>query len=484
MPLQKDAAALMIAVVTAIGLLALPASAGVRVTGADATVVLQVVPRGNGTISSSLPDRTTGSTSCAQNQEPSACVWTFAKGAPIVLTANPDKAKGATFAGWSTSECPGAGDCRLTLEDAQSIVALFSKLTLSVDTTGIKLGDLITSMPPGISCPDTCAADFDAKAPVLLTVKTATGSVLTSFPYGCTSVDGSTCRVTMFDEPQFVGVKFNGAQGPTPPDIVSVSVKVGKTGDGAGRVTATGLDCGNACSASFPYGALAQLTAAPDAGSLFGGWGGICASDSDPVCALPIGPITLVRPKFVKDAPPSAPGPLTSSSNETSITLSWGESRDDVGVKAYEVFVGTEPTPRASTTAATATLGGLACGTSYALSVVATDAAGNRSDATSAQVSTAACPLRVQFLRSKVVRGRHPRLAVRLTATVATKGSGTLLVNGKRAQTTSVVLHAGTNVLVFRLPHGSGRLDTRLILRLLDAKTGPKTLAFRIVVRT
>ena len=153
-------------------------------------------------------------------------------------------------------------------------------------------------------------------------------------------------------------------------------------------------------------------------------------------------------------------------------------------MKAYEVFVGTEPTLRASTTAATATLGGLACGTSYALSVVATDAAGNQSDATSAQVSTAACPLRVQFLRSKVVRGRHPRLAVRLTATVATKGSGTLLVNGKRAQTTSVVLHAGTNVLVFRLPHGSGRLDTRLILRLLDAKTGPKTLAFRIVVRT
>ena len=60
-------------------------------------------------------------------------------------------------------------------------------------------------------------------------------------------------------------------------------------------------------------------------------------------------------PKFVKDAPPSAPGEPTTSSTESSITLGWGASHDDVGVKAYEVFLGTEATPRITTEATTAT---------------------------------------------------------------------------------------------------------------------------------
>ena len=52
-----------------------------------------------------------------------------------------------------------------------------------------------------------------------------------------------------------------------------------KTGDGTGRVTATGLDCGGTCSAKFKYGKLERFTVVPDRGSLFGGWGGICAAD-------------------------------------------------------------------------------------------------------------------------------------------------------------------------------------------------------------
>src|SRR2546425_6540933 len=154
---RKDAAALAVAAATAAGLLTLPAGAA----RGDATVVLQVVPRGNGTVSSSVPDRTTGSTSCTHNQEPSSCSWTFAKGAAVVLSAKP--AAGATFAGWSTPDCQGTGDCRLTLDDDQSVAALFSKLTLSVDPSGAKPGDLVTSSPAGINCPDTCSADFDAR---------------------------------------------------------------------------------------------------------------------------------------------------------------------------------------------------------------------------------------------------------------------------------------------------------------------------------
>jgi hypothetical protein len=475
-PFRKDAAALAVAAATVAGFLTLPAGA------ADPTVVLQVVPRGNGTITSSVADRTTGSTTCAKSQEPGECVWTFLKGASVVLTAK--AASGSTFAGWSTAECPGTGDCRPSTDDDQSIVALFSKLTLSVATSGAKPGDLVTSSPAGISCPPTCDFAFDAKAKVTLTVKTGSGSTLTSFPYGCTSVDGATCTLTMYDDPQAVGVKLNGAEGPKQPDVVKVTVRIGKTGDGAGRVTATGLDCGNLCLASFPYGALARLTAAPEGGSVFGGWGGICDPDSDLRCTLPIGPITLVRPKFVKDAPPSAPGTPTASPTESSIALAWGASRDDVGVKSYEVFVGSESAPRVTTDATTATISGLNCGMTFAVSIQAVDTAGNRSSRTSAQVSTAVCPLGVQFVRSTVVRGKKPQVVIRLTTTVATKGSGTLLVNGKQVVRRGVVLHTGTNALTFRLPPGSGKRNVRLVLRLVDPKGGAKMLSFRLVVRT
>ena len=200
----------------------------------------------------------------------------------------------------------------------------------------------------------------------------------------------------MLDDPQSVGVKLNGAQGPQQPGVVKVTVRFGKTGDGTGHITATGLDCGTVCFASFPYNTLARLTAAADAGSRFGGWGGICDPDTDLNCTLPIGPITLVRPIFIKDVP----------------------------------------------------------------------------------------PLRVTFTGKTVIRGKRPQLVVRLNATVATTGSGTLLVKGKLVDLRAVVLRTGANALTFRLPAGSGRRNTRLVLRLTDPKGDPKTLSFRIVAVT
>jgi hypothetical protein len=385
-----SAAAFGVAVVTAAGLLALPAGARV----ADATVAVQVVPRGPGTVSTSIADQTTGSTSCTQNQEPGDCKWTFPQGAAVVLSAKPSP--GSTFAGWSTPDCPGTGDCHPTIDADQTIVALFSKLTLTVGTSGAMTGDVITSSPAGISCPPTCSFDFDAKSAVTLTVKTAAGSTLTSFPYGCTSVTGATCTVTMLDDPQSVGVKLNGSPGPQAPAVVNVTVRLGKTGNGTGRISATGIDCGTVCFASLPYGTLARLTALPDAGSGFADWGGICNPDTDTSCSLPIGPITLVRPKFVKLAP----------------------------------------------------------------------------------------PLAVAFTGKTVVPGKKPKLVIRLTSTIATTGTGTLLLHGRQLDRKAVALHAGANALTFGLPAGSARRDTRLVLRLADHSSGTKTLSFRIVVHT
>jgi Fibronectin type III domain len=467
----------------AVAILALRAGPGIGATAADVSV--QVVPRGPGSVRSSVPDKTTGETACTKRSEPGACDWTFAQGDTVVLTAIPN-GPDASFAGWSTPDCPGTGECRLTVDGDQSIVALFSKLTLHVELSGNDNGDeVISSEPAGIRCPPACDFDFAARSTVRLTVHPGS-STLTSFPFGCTSVDGRVCIVTMLDEPQTVGVQFNNAGGPDPPDVVEVSVTVKKTGDGGGRVTAARFDCGGTCSAKFKYGSLEPFTVAADTGSLFGGWGGICASDKELRCTFPIGPITLIRPKFLKEAPPSAPGPLTlSSATETSITFGWGPSSDDTGVKQYEVLVDSESAPRLSTGATTATLTGLVCGTTYAIAVQAVDGAGNRSTRTGGQVSTAPCPLRVQFLSARVVRAKAVRrLVVRLKASVATKGSGTLFVGGKRTLRTGVVLRATTNAVSYRMPRGSGRRHVRLLLRLVDPKGGVKTLTYRMTVRT
>lgn len=481
---RRDAAAVSVTTtIVAVSLLALRAGAGLGAPAAD--VKLQVVPRGPGTVTSSVPDKTTGETACTKRSEPVACDWVFTQGTAVVLTATPNGSD-ASFAGWSTPDCPGTShECHVTVDNDQSIGALFSKLTLRVDLSGDNGDERVTSEPPGISCPPDCDSDFDARSTVRLRVNSG-GSTLTSFPFGCTSVEGNLCIVTMLDEPQMVGVQFNNSGGPDPPDLVDVSVRIGKTGDGTGRVTATGLDCGGTCSAKFKYGRLERFTVVADPGSLFGGWGGICASDRDPRCTIPIGPITLIRPKFVKEAPPSAPGALSKlSATETSITFSWGASSDDTGVKQYEVFVGTESAPRLSPTTTTATLVGLVCATRYAIAVQAVDGAGNRSSRTSAQLSTAACPLRVQFLNAKVVRAKAaPRLVVRLKSSVATRGSGTLFVSRRRIVRTGVVLRAGTNALSYRMPQGSGRRKVRLLLRLVDPKGGVKTLDYRLTVRT
>ncbi len=88
---------------------------------------------------------------------------------------------------------------------------------------------------------------------------------------------------------------------------------------------------------------------------------------------------------------PSTPGTLTKTgSTQTSISVSWGASTDNVGVAGYGLYRnGSSAGTSASTSA---TFGGLACGSSYTLAVDAYDAAGNRSGQRSLTTATSACP--------------------------------------------------------------------------------------------
>ncbi len=89
--------------------------------------------------------------------------------------------------------------------------------------------------------------------------------------------------------------------------------------------------------------------------------------------------------------PPSTPtGLATSAVGQTSATLSWTASTDNVGVTGYRLFQGGTQVGTSATTSFNFT--GLTCGTTYTLGVAAVDAAGNVSGTATANVATAACP--------------------------------------------------------------------------------------------
>jgi chitodextrinase len=82
---------------------------------------------------------------------------------------------------------------------------------------------------------------------------------------------------------------------------------------------------------------------------------------------------------------------VTGTPTQTSVSLAWDSSTDNVGVTGYNVYVGTGPAiPTGMNTSYTAT--GLSCGTTYGFAVEAFDAAGNTSTQATVSGTTAACP--------------------------------------------------------------------------------------------
>ena len=89
--------------------------------------------------------------------------------------------------------------------------------------------------------------------------------------------------------------------------------------------------------------------------------------------------------------PPSAPTGLAASNvTQSSLTLNWNASNDNVGVVAYDVY--RNGTKMESTSSRSSSQTGLACATSYWFGVEALDAAGNRSARVNVNATTSACP--------------------------------------------------------------------------------------------
>jgi hypothetical protein len=155
------------------------------------TLSVQRVGVGGGSVKASSP----GGIDCG-----TTCQMRYLPGEDVFLQATADA--GSYFAGWGGS-CSGTFGCRVTLHADASVSATFSPtappapslVPLDLQLRGPGRG-VVTSGPPGISCPTTCTALFSLGSRISLTAAPAPGSVLRAWSGGCTASE-RRCTLTL-----------------------------------------------------------------------------------------------------------------------------------------------------------------------------------------------------------------------------------------------------------------------------------------------
>ena len=155
-----------------------------------------------------------------------------------------------------------------------------------------------------------------------------------------------------------------------------------------------------------------------------------------PSAAANVGQLVALRPANVVAAPdtqaPSTPAAVTATAvSSTQIDLTWTPSTDNVGVARYEVFRGAESVGFTGVARFSAT--GLTPATAYTFTVVAEDAAGNRSPASEPATATTFQPA-------------APNAAFRAASSAANKGTNTLVLSRPGAVQPGDVLLASIDV--------------------------------------
>jgi hypothetical protein len=219
------------------------------------------------------------------------CSASFAEGTQITLTVAPNS--GATFGGWTQNGVLiSAGNPYSFVLSADRILLAWLQpvqpsYALTVDQPVGRSGTgRLRSSPAGIDCvlprgggtSGDCSEVFPAGTAVQLTAVPDPGSYVDSWYYACAGATGSACTVTL-NGPTHARVAF---------DEYTYVLTVAGSGNGSGTINSNvgGIRCsysnGVIVSGPCSWGGLAigtsvTLTAAPAAGSIFGGWSGDCS---------------------------------------------------------------------------------------------------------------------------------------------------------------------------------------------------------------
>jgi len=158
-----------------------------------------------------------------------------------------------------------------------------NKYILTVNSTGSGTGT-IKSSPSGIDCGASCKNIYTDGTIVTLTATPATGSSFTAWAGACTGM--GPCTVTM-DAAKTVTAIFTLTS-------AKYVLTATKTGTGSGVVTSNpaGIACGMDCDETYDNSTSVSLTATPDSGSVFIGWGGGCSGRNTCVVTM-TDPITV-----------------------------------------------------------------------------------------------------------------------------------------------------------------------------------------------
>jgi hypothetical protein len=234
------------------------------------------------------------------------CSDAYAEGTVVTLTATPDP--GHEFDGWG-GDCSGATlTCQVTVDDVRSVLATFRETPTYAVLTGVVGEGTVWSDPGSIECrdelpepsrvargADPCYDEFAEGATVTLTAEPDPGWAFTGWTTwsrtrlahrvppqpGCTGTS-PVCELTVYADVR-VQASFERV-----PESTLHRLSVSTAGDGAGVVTSApaGIAChGNTegdriCSKRFESGTTVTLTATPEAGSTFTGFGGACSGTS------------------------------------------------------------------------------------------------------------------------------------------------------------------------------------------------------------
>src|SRR5260221_4610588 len=157
--------------------------------------------------------------------------------------------------------CGCGGKSAPTAPQQPSVVPQEVVLAIGIEGDG-------TVRAQGQDCRAACTERFAKGTKVSLQAVPDQGANFAGFSGACT---GQTCDLTL-DADAAVGAHFT--RPPPPPAQHQLTVQV--DGHGSVRSSPSGIDCGNACSASFLASAQVALTPMPDAGFSFSGWNGVC----------------------------------------------------------------------------------------------------------------------------------------------------------------------------------------------------------------
>ena len=136
---------------------------------------------------------------------------------------------------------------------------------VTLDVTGAGGESQVRTDPPGISCPPTCAQDFDADMPISLTAVPGDGFNFAGWGGDCSGL--GTCSV-----PLRRAATISAAFAPI---RYAVVVRI----SGRGRVSSrpAGLvNCPGRCRGTFAFGTSARLVATAARGYRFARWSGDC----------------------------------------------------------------------------------------------------------------------------------------------------------------------------------------------------------------